>query len=48
MKNKIFQNITICCVEKTFSFTPDEARVEDLVKASVLRIIYSVTEKIRP
>ena len=35
MKNKIFHNITICCWEKTFSFTLDEAKVEDLAKASV-------------
>ena len=26
-------------VGKTFSFTPDKAKVEDLAKASVLRII---------
>ena len=35
MKNKIFYNITICCWGKTFSFTPDEAMVEDLAEASV-------------
>ena len=36
MKNKIYHNITICFWEKTFSFTPDEAKVEDLAKASVV------------
>ena len=35
MKNEIIFNITICCWEKTFSFTPVEAKVEDLAKASV-------------
>ena len=47
MKNKNFHNITICCVEKHFPSHLIEANIEDLAKASVLRIIYSVTEKIR-
>ena len=42
MKNKIFHNNTIMLLGKTFSFTPDEANVDDLSKVCDLLIIYSV------
>ena len=35
MKNKIFKNNSILLLGRTFSLTPEEARVDDLVKACV-------------
>ena len=42
IKNKIFHNNAIILLGKAFSFTPDEANVDDLIKACDLLIIYSV------
>ena len=42
MKNKIFHNNTIMLLWKTFFFTPDETKFDDLVKVCDLLIIYSV------
>ena len=35
LRMRIFHKIAICCLGKTFSSTPDGAKVEDLAKASV-------------
>ena len=48
MKNKIFHNITICCWEKHFPSHLMKPRLKTWQKLVFLRIIYSVTEKIRP
>ena len=42
IKNKIFHNNTIMLLGKTFSFTHDEANVDDLAKACALLTFYSV------
>ena len=42
IKNKIFHNNTIMLLGTTFSFTPDKANVDDLLKACYLLIIYSI------
>ena len=40
IKNKIFCNNIIMLLGKIFSFTPDEANVDDLLKACDLLIIF--------
>ena len=43
IKNNIFQYNTIMLLGKTFSFTQDEANIEDLVKACDLITIFMLS-----